>query len=256
MFFVLSKVIWALLSPASLVSILLLAGVIMAVRWCRAGAGLVILSALTLFVFGILPTGQNLLHGLERVTARPDPMPDKIAGILVLGGGIETRASEISGQPEVNNGADRILAGVTLARQYPDAKLVFSGGSGLLLDQDLQESRALAQLLSNIGFPAERVIYEDSSRNTYENIRNSQKLLAPAAAEKWFLVTSAYHMKRSLAVSRHLGWDLLPYPVDYQSAGHYVFWPERYDVLESLYLSELALREWVGLLAYRITGKL
>lgn len=256
MFFLLSKIIWALITPASMAFLLLVAGLPALRRGCRAGFSLIILAALILFTFGVLPVGHNLMAGLEQVASKPEPMPERISGILVLGGGMEIGASKISGLPEVNDGADRILAGLTLARRYPDAKLVFSGGSGALINQDLRESGVLKQLLANIGFPAQHVLYEDASRNTFENIRNSKNMLSPGAQEQWILVTSAYHMKRSLAVSRHLGWNLLPYPVDYQTSGHYVLWPERYDVLQSLYLSELALREWVGVLAYRMTGKL
>lgn len=256
MFFILSKVIWALISPASLIFLLLMTGLLTVMRWRRFGLTLLTLSALIMFVFGVLPTGHNLIHGLERTTVRPDAMPDTISGILVLGGSVETAASQASGLPEVNDGADRILAGLTLARRYPDARLVFSGGSGMLLNQDLRESGIVKQLLDNIGFPGDRVIYEDQSRNTYENIRNSRELISPGPQDQWILVTSAYHMKRSMAVSRQLGWDLLPYPVDYQTTGDYVLWPSGYDVLRSLYLSELALREWVGFAAYRLTGKL
>ncbi len=255
-FFVLSKILWPLLCPASLAFLSLAAGLLVVRRWRGFGMALIAFAGLVLFVFGVSPVGHNLMHHLEQSSARPGPMPEKISGILVLGGAVETKASQKSGQPEVNDGADRILAGLTLAQRYPEARLVFSGGSGLLRDQELQESGVIRQLLENIGFPAERVVYEDKSRNTFENLRNTKDMFSPGPEERWILVTSAYHMKRAMAISRYLGWDLLPYPVDYQTSGDYVLWPESYDVLRSLYLSEFALREWAGFFAYRMTGKL
>jgi uncharacterized SAM-binding protein YcdF (DUF218 family) len=257
LFFYLSKIIWALLAPANMVFILIALGLLMGLKWGEAGRFFVITGFSVLFILGFLPMGQNLLYRLEKQGARPSPMPAHIDGILVLGGAIETRASEISGHPEFNDGAERILSAMELARHHPDAKIVFSGGSGLLIHNERRESQDIALFLKNMGFDTRNVIYEDQSRNTFENIRNTMNLVQPGPRETWLLVTSAYHMPRSMAVARKLGWGgILPYSVDYRSPGRYVLWPTKFDVLDNLDAADLSLREMAGYLAYRQTGKL
>ncbi|MBI2234846.1 MAG: YdcF family protein [Micavibrio aeruginosavorus] len=256
MFFPLSKIVWALLAPANLLFLLLLLAVLLGMKWRSAGQVMLVAAFSFYVVLGVMPVGPDLLYSLERYSARPVPMPEKVDGIIVLGGGVETRASVISGQPEFNDGAERILSGLTLARAYPNAILVFSGGSSKLIDNEHKESESITTLLENIGFPDDNIVYENESRNTYENIRNTKDMVMPQPGETWLMVTSAFHMQRSMAVAKKLGWDVLPYPVDYRSPGRYLLWPERFDLLDNMNQAGLALREVVGTLAYMNTGKI
>lgn len=260
MFFTLSKILWLLLKPANVIFLLLAGGLVLRLRFRRIGGWMIVAATALLVIFGVLPVGANLLHGLESRYVRPDPMPRDITGIVVLGGAIDVAAALATGRPELNEAADRVIAGLALARMYPDARLVFSGGSGDLHDSTPHEARQLAILLRDLGIVAEgdggRVMFEDTSRNTYENILHTKNIVQPALEENWILVTSAYHMPRAMAVAQGLGWSFVPYPVDYLGPGHYVFRPDGYDVLGSLYKSELALREWIGMRAYGATGRL
>lgn len=257
MFFYCSKIIWAVLTPANLACVLLGFGVALGMKWRKAGHRLMVAGGIILLVFGVLPVAPNLLYFLEKQTAQPSPMPDHIDGILVMGGAVESRVSEISGQPEFNDGVDRVLSAMELGYRFPTARIVFSGGSGLLIHNERRESQDIAIFLKNMNFPMDRVLYEDQSRNSFENIRNTMALVEPGKKEVWILVTSAYHMPRSMAVMRKLGWEgILPYPVDWHSPGRYVLWPTKFDVLDNLNAAHLALREMAGYLAYRQTGKL
>ena len=257
MFFYLSKIIWAVLDPANLIALLFAAGLMAgALRFRKTGAGLLLSSFLILLVCGVLPLGQSALYFLETRIMRPASLPDRIDGILVLGGAVETAKSERSGQTELNEGAERLTTAIALSRQYPDAKIVFSGGNNALRRATRSEGRDTAVFLAGMGVDNPNVIYEKNSRNTYENIKNSYQLVKPSPGENWLLVTSAFHQKRSLAIAAKQGWGLIPYPVDYRSQGRYLFLPSRLDVLDNLYSSRLFLREMVGIAAYKMTGKL
>ena len=257
MFFYLSKIIWAFLDPANLVALLFAAGLIAgAFHWKKTGRAIILCSFSVLFFCGVLPLGHSGLYALETQTSRPVMMPEKIDGILVLGGAIETAKSERSGRIELNEGAERLTTAIALSRQYPDARVVFSGGNNALLNKTRSEAKDTAEFLQDLGVYIPHVVYEENSRNTYENIKNSYSLLRPVPGEAWLLVTSAFHQPRSLAIGKRQGWGLIPYPVDYRSQGRYLFLPNRFDVQDNLYASKLFLREITGILAYKLTGKL
>ncbi len=158
--------------------------------------------------------------------------------------------------PEFNDAVDRVNAALILARQYPSAKIVFSGGSGKLIRSERVDSIDMKIFLKDIGFNNSKVIYEDRSRTTSENLINSENILKPKPGETWLLVTSAWHMPRAMGVAQKLGWGLIPYPVDYRSPGRYQLITQKFDVLENFYMGHLALREFIGILAYRISGKI
>ena len=259
-FFISSKIIWALATPGNLAVVCLAAGVGVSF-FCKRGGripgGVLIGAALALLlVFGVLPVGHSMLHHLETRVVQPQTMPARVDGILVLGGAINTRASQATGQPQFNEGVERVLSTMALARRYPDAKIVFSGGSGLLTGRERTEAVDMKIFLDSMDFDSHNVFYEDQSRNTYENIHNSFTLMKPPPGQVWVLVTSAFHMPRSLAIADKTGWIMVPYPVDYRSHGRYEILPRSFDVLDNLYASHLSSREFIGSLAYSITGKL
>jgi uncharacterized SAM-binding protein YcdF (DUF218 family) len=156
------------------------------------------------------------------------------------------------GQPSLNSAAERLTALVELGRRYPDARLVFSGGSGSVLRQDAKEAPVAKALLESLGFDAARVVFEAQSRNTWENAIYSRDLVHPRAGEVWLLVTSAMHMPRSVGAFRAAGWQVTAYPVDYQttvtSAGL------SFSVAGGVSELSAGLHEWLGLVYYRLRG--
>lgn len=257
MFFYLSKIIGVLLDPANLLAVLFCAALIsFGFRRVRAGRFLLLSSFLLLLVFGILPIGHNGLHYLESRTGRPMAMPGNLDGVLVLGGAVETLKSGRSGQTEFNEGVERVLSAMALSRTYPDATILFSGGSNKFFGSKRSETDEVAIFMEVMGFATKNIAYEDKSRNTFENFQLSAQQVAPKKGAQWLLITSAFHMPRSLAIARKMGWDLIPYPVDYRSQGRYLLLPPKLDVLDNLYTSKLFLREMTGFAAYKITGKL
>src|SRR5262249_1959620 len=136
---------------------------------------------------------------------------EHVDGIVLLGGDENPYFSEMRGQPVIHMSARRYIEFARLAREYSQAKLAFTGGSGLLEPKTKTKDAEVAkQALANLGLPIDRIVFEDKSRNTYENAVMTAALVHPTPEQKWLLVTSAAHMPRSIATFRKVGWNIYP----------------------------------------------
>ena len=257
MFFVLSKTIGTMLLPTNFLIWLGLAGALLLLtRFARLGRKLVIASAVLLVICGFSPLGYLLLYPLEQQFPPWDSAGGAPTGIVVLGGSIDADVSAARGVPVVAGAADRILAAAALARRYPNARIVYSGGSPHLVSSDAREADYAASLFESLGISKERLIVERRSRNTLENAEFSEAIAAPKAGERWLLVTSAYHMPRSVGLFRKVGFPVEAYPVDWRVGGREDFLRFTAISLEGLDRVNIGLREWMGLAAYWLTGKI
>ncbi|MBR0695801.1 YdcF family protein [Bradyrhizobium lablabi] len=257
MFFVLSKTLGIMLLPINLLIYIGLLGVILLLtRFARLGRRLMALSLVLLAICGFTPFGSALLYGLESRFPPWDASHGAPDGIIVLGGSIDADLSEAHGSAVVRTAADRIIAAAALARRYPDARLVFTGGSPYLVSSDAREADYAGELFESLGIPRSRLIIERRSRNTVENAEFSKALLNPKPGERWLLVTSAFHMPRAVGLFRKAGFDVEAYPVDWRT-GNAVHPLLRFTSManEGLARTELGMREWLGLLAYHLAGK-
>ncbi len=255
MFFSLSKILWFFTDPGNLFLILLvLATVLLRTRWRRAGRKLLGGVVIAGIVVAILPFGKWSMLPLENRFALARNLPDRIDGVVVLGGVVDQFVTRARGQVSLTGGVERLIEMAILARRYPKATLVFSGGSGRLDRQDLKEADVLGPLLDILGVARKRVVFERMSRNTYENARFTYDLVKPKQGENWVLITSAFHMPRSVGSFRKAGWTVIPYPVDYNFTGNENF-RLSFNFLSGLSYLGKGLHEWLGLLFYRLTGK-
>src|SRR5262249_2256074 len=143
----------------------------------------------------ILPVGQLLLIPLENRFPHPSSLPDQVAGIIVLGGAIDTDVSAAHGLvTTANSNADPLIEALPLARRYPTAKILFTGGSADIVGPMIRESIYARRFFLEQGVASDRLIFEETSRNTWENASNSLAIVKPRPEEKWLLVTSAFHM--------------------------------------------------------------
>lgn len=257
--FTLSKIVWLLLAPANLYFLLLLLGVVLLVtRWRRAGRRLLVGLAAFGLIVAIVPLGEWLLLPLENRFPPPSPLAARVDGIVVLGGSIDQQVSAARGQPSLGGGAERLIAAVGLARRYPNARLLFTGGSGDPFGQDLKEAPVARQVFSELGLvpdiAAGRVQFEDRSRNTFENAVYAYQLAQPAANAQWLLITSARHMPRAMGTFRKVGWPVTAFPVDYATDGAYDFAPVLSFASGFGSLTD-GLKEWLGLLYYYVLGR-
>ncbi|HLB78977.1 MAG TPA: YdcF family protein, partial [Dongiaceae bacterium] len=221
MSFALSKLLWLLVEPGNLLLLLLALGALLLFRRRRMGRWLVGIAAVAGIAVAVLPLGAWLLVPLEARFPPPVPLPAEVDGIVVLGGAVDAYLAEAREQPALNEQAERVVALVDLARRYPQARLVYSGGSGSPWSAAYREADAARPLLARLGLDTSRVVFERESRNTHENAVQTLALAQPEAGETWLLVTSAWHMPRAVGCFRRLDWAVTPYPVDYQTDGSF-----------------------------------
>lgn len=257
MFFYASKIVWLVLQPINLIGILVFLGIACAfLRLRRLGLFLSASALLVLAVGAWTSTGALLLHPLEDHFSRPNPPPDNVAGIVVLGGGFEGSVNLARGGYDLNASGDRLVEAAVLARRYPQARVVVTGGNGSLVLEGEGDGDTAPRLLTALGVAHERLVLENQSRNTHENALFTRRMVEPQAGETWLLVTSAFHMPRSVGLFRKAGFDVVPWPVDYRTAGNEVLGPAQDNVSDSLQNLTIAIREWLGLFAYRLTGRI
>jgi uncharacterized SAM-binding protein YcdF (DUF218 family) len=177
-------------------------------------------------------------------------------GVIVLGGAIDDEMGRAHNQVSLQDGAARLTAAAELARRFPQARLVYTGGSNSLTNADSSEARDAEKLLVGLGVDPARIQLEERSRNTDENARFTRDLVHPEPSQVWLLVTSAYHMPRSMGLFRKAGFNVLAYPVDYRSEGGIGDWRINHKSVHRLDVFDVALHEWIGLVAYRASGKI
>jgi uncharacterized SAM-binding protein YcdF (DUF218 family) len=239
--------------PTALLAALMLASVGAAIfrRW-RLALLLEALAVAIIVLFGLLPGGVWLALPLEeRFSANPS-LPEHIDGVILLGGTENVARSAAWGRPILTD-ASPIVALLMLGRQYPDAKLVFSGGMHPRDAAAPTEADIVHEFIRALNIDDSRVIYEARSRNTLENAVFTRDLIHPAADERWIIITEAISMPRAVGAFRHAGWNVIPYPAGFLSTGHqgYAAAP---GLLGELRLTSFALHEWGGLLVYRLMG--
>ena len=207
---------------------------------------------LSFALIALLPVDQWLLRPLEDRFPVPADLA-KVDGIVVLGGAINATLAADRGRPALNSAADRLTEFAILARTYPAAKLVFSGGPPPNDPAGPREADFARILFEGLGIDGGRLQYEAQSRTTWENAQFSKALVKPAEGEVWLLVTSAFQMPRAVGAFRASGLDLLPYPV-----GHKTYRGNEHEfgsLTARLRLLDVAMHEWVGLAYYRFQGR-
>ncbi|HEY7610514.1 MAG TPA: YdcF family protein [Alphaproteobacteria bacterium] len=255
MSFLAGKAAWVLLRPSTLLALMLALGLLLrALGRRRTGRGLVGVALAAFLACAVLPVGAWLLSPLENRFAVP-ALPERVDGIIVLGGAIEPALSADRQALSLNGNAERLVAFAALARRYPAAKLVFTGGSGNPLSPDLREGDWIGEFLDAASIARERVVVERESRNTDENARLSKALVKPQPGEVWVMVTSARHMPRAVGIFRKAGWTVVPYPADYLTT-RAVGANFHFNLAGGLAALDAAAYEWFGLAYYRLSGRI
>jgi uncharacterized SAM-binding protein YcdF (DUF218 family) len=256
LFFVLSKTLGVALMPTNFLVLLGTLGVILlATRFAWLGRKLLIVSVLMLAICGFSPLGNLLLYSLEKRFPPWDAARGAPDGIIVLGGPIDPDLSVVHDTPVIRWAPDRIVATAELARKYPAARVVFTGGSANLISNEAKEADFAAAIFEALGIDKTRLVMERRSRNTYENAVFSKAIVAPKPGERWLLVTSAYHMPRAVGLFRKVGFSVEPYPVDWRVGAGVDVFAFSQAAGDGLGRTDIAMREWIGLLAYRLAGR-
>lgn len=256
--FLVSKLVGILTDPATLVLLLLALGWLLGLsrRNRRKGQVLVGVALGLVAVLAVAPVEQWGIAWLENRFPPPETMPDRVDGIIVLGGAIDPRISAARGQVSIAAAATRVTALIPLARRYPEARLVYTGGAGDPFNQDLKEADYAEAFYGEQGLDTGRIVFERQSRNTRENATLTREAMRPRPGETWLLVTSAWHMPRAVGCFRAAGWPVVAWPVDYATTGLAVPWWKELRFNPGKGFSGLGplVHEVVGLISYRAMG--
>ena len=256
MFFSLSKILGFFAYPSNvLIAIGLLGLVLLLTRFTRLASWLIVTSLVLIAVAGLSPLGNALILPLEQRFPPWDASRGPPDGIVLLGGMISPDVSAARGAVALNEAAERITVTAELARRYPNARIVLTGGSNaLIFDEGIEAVFAVRQLEA-LGVAHDRVAADEQARNTIENAVFSRLVANTKPGERWLLVTSAYHMPRAMAVFRAAGFPVEAYPVDWRTRGPIDMVRPFASLGDGLRRTDTAVHEWAGLLAYRLTGK-
>jgi uncharacterized SAM-binding protein YcdF (DUF218 family) len=252
MFFVLSKVLLYLVLPPSGILLLTAAGFLIVSRKRVVGWGLIALGFLILFGLSTGPLINSLIIPLE---TRYPPLRDKTVSadaIVVLSGGVSD-LSWLGLEPEPSEiSLERLVKGVMLYRVVR-RPLLLAGGSGSLIHSELPEADAMARAAVDLGVPERDIVIENRSRNTMESARAVRSLLK---GRRIILVTSAFHMKRSVALFKKQGFDVVPAPAGYLALHQPVSWYSFIPSAVGLATSSIALSEYISFAWYSVNGDL
>jgi uncharacterized SAM-binding protein YcdF (DUF218 family) len=254
LFYVLSKLFWFVADPQALgVLLVVLAALLALLGRRRLSLAALLPGGLILVLISFTTLGAVLFAPLEERFSRP-PAPPSVDGIVLLGGGLDVDVSTATGTYAFNEAGDRYIEALRLARLYPTARILISGGVGALGGSGDGDATAGARFFTDMGIDPDRLILEPNSRNTAENAAFSKPLADPQPGQTWLLVTSAFHMPRSVGVFRKVGFPVVPWPTDYRSPGRDHFALDMVMPSANAVLADTAVREWIGLLAYRVAG--
>lgn len=255
MFFTLSKIFWTLAQPLNALCLLAVLGLLLHFIRPRAGQAVMNAALLLILFFGIVPVGPLALVWMERHYPAPTFLPERVDGIIVLGGGFDSYLTQKTGHIVANDNVDRFFCFAELAKKNPAAKLVFSGGQGDILNPDAMESHDARLFFKMAGLEDAGILYETQSRNTYENGLYTKEMVKPQEGENWVLITSAFHMPRSVGVFEQLHWKIIPYPCDPKTDGSYDLTRRLPGVSANFSALNLVTKEIIGLIVYKLTGK-
>lgn len=255
MFFVLSKLFWTLIQPLNALCVLGLLGFLIRFKWDMAGQRLMNTALILIMTLGILPVGPLLTSWLERQYPTPSTLPARIDGIIVLGGAFNAALTASSGHIVANDQIDRVLCFAQIAKAHPEARLVFSGGAGDIANPEAMESHDARMFFKLVGLGDRKIIYEEKSRNTYENVLYTMEMINPKNKENWVVTTSAYHMSRTMGVFESFDWRVIPYQCDPKTDGTYNQLNRLPSVTGNFHLLNLSLKEIIGSIVYYLSGK-
>jgi uncharacterized SAM-binding protein YcdF (DUF218 family) len=256
MYFYLSKTLGYVAIPSHFILLVIVCGLLLSLSpFARLGRRAIVVGVLLLLIVGVSPIGTALLIPLENRFPPWRETQGPPAGIIVLGGVINTYLSSVRDEVSLGGAANRMVAAVELYRRYPQARILFAGGNANVIVKGPSESGFAVRLFEDLGVPNDHIAVDSVSRNTEENAVNARKIADPKPGERWLLVTSALHMPRAIGLFRAAGFPVEPYPVDWRTGG----WRELAG-LPSFSLGgfnhlDPAAHEWEGLFYDWMTGR-
>ena len=255
MSFYLSKIIWLILNPFNLfIFITLFSLSLYFFNLRRLSLIIFLINFIFIAFISFIPIGSFLIYKLEKEYHSNIKIPETVDGILILGGATDPLLFKEYDQISLNGSAERLVESVPIIKKFDKAKVIFSGGSGIINRPDLGHSQVAKLFYKKMGVDINKIFFEDKSRNTHENIIYSKKIAKPKKNENWLLITSASHMKRALLIAEKNNWKFIPYAVDFKNIKEFKLTPNL-NLLSNLNSFQSGLHEWLGLVSYYLMGR-
>ncbi|MBV6653923.1 MAG: YdcF family protein [Mameliella sp.] len=254
MFFILSKLLVFLVKPITWLTVLLF------LSWFSGNPKrkrrYVMLALVVLLVFSNGFLFNAMISTWEPETLTADKIASPYAVGILLGGYSNQNIVPGHDRHNFNSRANRFTNALELYKQGKIKKLLLSGGQGSIIKRNLPEASVMVSYLETMGVPRSDIIVEDKSRNTYENALFSKAILKEKGIDgPYLMITSAWHMPRSIGCFEAVELEVTPYAVDYITqkwapSPQQIFLPSA----RTFSLWELIIKEWVGILAYKLKG--
>jgi uncharacterized SAM-binding protein YcdF (DUF218 family) len=255
--FYLSKILNFLINPLHILSLIILIQLFI-IFFLQSKKLVIFFSKLFLILFlffGYSPLSNFLINKIEDYIQTSKYPVQQLTGVIVLGGsfnsGLESKErNEVS----LNSSAERLTKALEIYKKNPRILILFSGFSGKLKPQGWSESDMAKKFFLDQGIKIDNLIFENQSRNTFENIKYSKDIIANYKGT-WGLITSANHMPRSFFTFKKQGLILEPINVDYKTGTSRMFWIN-FDISAGLSNWNIVLHELIGITYYKITNKI
>ena len=255
MSFYLSKILWLIVNPFNIfIFITLFTMFLYFINFRRLSLIIYLINFIFIALISFFPIGSYLTYIIEKEFHTNTKIPKRVDGILILGGATNPLLFKEFDQISLNDSAERLVESVMIIRKFEKAKVIFSGGSGIVNRSDLGHSQVAKLFYKKMGVDINKIFFEDKSRNTHENIIYSKKIAKPKKNENWLLITSAFHMKRALLIAEKNNWKLIPYAVDFKNIKEFKLTPNL-NLLSNLNSFQSGLHEWLGLVSYYLMGR-
>ena len=255
MSFYLSKILWLIFNPFNIfIFITLLSIFLYFFNLRRVSLIIFLINFIFIAFISFIPIGSFLIYKIEKEYHSHIKIPEIVDGILILGGATDPLLFKEYDQISLNDSAERLVESVMIIKKFEKAKVIFSGGSGVVNRPELSHSQVAKSFYTKMGIEIEKIIFEDDSINTYENIIYSKKIANPKINENWLLITSASHMKRALLIADKNNWKFIPYAVDFKNIKDFKLIPNL-NLLTNLNTFHQGSHEWLGLFAYYLMGR-
>ena len=255
MSFYLSKILWLIVNPFNIfILITLFTMFLYFINSRRLSLIIYLINFIFIALISFLPIGSYLTYIIEKEFHTNTKIPERVDGILILGGATNPLLFKEFDQISLNGSAERLVESVMIIRKFEKAKVIFSGGSGIVNRSDIGHSQVAKLFYKKMGVDINKIFFEDKSRNTHENIIYSKKIAKPKKNENWLLITSAFHMKRALLIAEKNNWKFIPYAVDFKNIKEFKLTPNL-NLLSNLNSFQSGLHEWLGLVSYYLMGR-
>ena len=255
--FYLSKILNFFINPLHIFSLVILIQLFI-IFFIQSKKLVIFFSKLVLILFlflGYSPLSNFLLSKIEDYIQISKYPVQQLTGVIVLGGsfnsGLESKErNEVS----LNSSAERLTKALEVYKKNPKLLILFSGFSGELKPQGWSESDMAKKFFLDQGVKLDNLIFENQSRNTFENIKYSKDIIASYRGT-WGLITSANHMPRSFFTFKKQGLILEPISVDYKTGTSRMFWIN-FDISSGLSNWNIIFHELIGIAYYKVTNKI